>query len=104
MAQEEKISQLEYASRQSNDEANSKIRSLEQEKETFIQKIQMFSREVARLMTVDQELQDRIQEIEKLKLEMRKAEEDLQTKEFMVSIINDTVILIYSFPCMLQRD
>ena len=91
VAQEEKISQLEYAGSRSNEKANSKIESLEQEKEKLIQSNQNMSREVARLMKVDQELQSQIQQIEQYKLEIRKAEEELQTKEFMVSTINITL-------------
>ena len=49
------------------------------------------SREVARLMSVDVELQNSKKEVEKCQLELRKAEEELQTKEFMVSTVSNTM-------------
>ena len=50
----------------------------------------MLSREVARLMSVDVELQNSKKEIEKYQLELRKAEEEMLCKEFMVSVICNT--------------
>ena len=64
----------------------------------LIQTNENMSREVARLMDVDQELQSQVQQIEQYKLQMRKAEEELQTKEFLVSAINNTVYLILVKP------
>ena len=43
------------------------------------------SRELARLLSVDADLQERLNDIEKYKVELRKAEEELQTKQFLVS-------------------
>ena len=59
--------------------------TLQNEKETLLQKNQKLSRELARLLSVDAELRDRVNEIEKYKVDLRKAEEELQTKEFLVS-------------------
>lgn len=106
IAQEEKISTLNSAIRQSSESATNKIRILEVEKEGLIQSNQKVSREVARLLDVDINLQNSEKqiesyklklhkaekEIEKCKLELRKAEEELQTKEFMVSAV---ILLIF---------
>ena len=43
------------------------------------------SRELGRLMAVDGELQNSKKVVEKYQLELRKAEDELNTKEFMVS-------------------
>ena len=86
-AQEDTIGKLESKARQSEENASITIATLEQEKETLIQSNQKLSREVARLMLVDIELQHSKKDIEKYQLELRKAEEELQTKEFMVSIL-----------------
>ena len=64
--------------RQKEENANKAIAFLEQEKEGLILANQKMSREVARLMSVDAEL-------DKSKKELNKAEEELQTKEFIVS-------------------
>ena len=58
---------------------------MQNEKETLLQNHQKLSRELARLFSVDAELRDRINDIEKYKVEVCKAKEELQTKEFMVS-------------------
>ena len=72
-------------SSQTEENATNAIATLEQEKELLIQSNQKMSREVARLMSVDVELQSSKKEVEKYQLDLRKAEEELQTKEFMVS-------------------
>ena len=74
--------------RQNEENASNAIATLEQEKELLIQSNQKMSREVARLMSVNVELQNQIKEVEKCQMELRKAEEELQTKEFLVSIAN----------------
>ena len=80
-AQEDTISAI----RQTEENATNAIATLEQEKELLIQSNEKMSREVARLMSVDIELQSSKKEVEKCQFELRKAEEELQTKEFMVS-------------------
>ena len=84
IAQEDRINKLE-----SKNEVNASIAiaTLEQEKASIIQSNQKISREVARLMSVDVELQNSKKEVEKYQLELRKAEEELNTKEFIVSIV-----------------
>ena len=68
--------------RKREENANKAIATLEKEKEGLIQTNQKMSREVARLMSVDVEL-------DKCKVELRKAEEELQTKEFLVSDVKE---------------
>ena len=68
--------------RQKEENANKAIAFLEQEKEGLIQANQKVSREVARLMSVDVEL-------DKYRKELNKAEEELQTKEFIVSHVKE---------------
>ena len=68
--------------RQREENASKATSILEQEKEELIQKNQKMSREVARLMSVDIEL-------DKCKIELRKAVEELQTKEFLVSDVKE---------------
>ena len=85
IAQEETISQLNSILKQNDDNTTATITTLQNEKETLLQNNQNLSRELARLLSVDADLRDRINEIEKYKVDLRKAEEELQTKEFMVS-------------------
>ena len=73
IVQEEKISQLESAATQSNE----KLGSLEKEKETLIQSIEKLSTEVARLMTVENNLHC-VKDIERC--ELCKRQKKLQTK------------------------
>ena len=84
VAQEETISRLNSTIKQNDENATAAITTLQMEREAFLQTNQKMSREVARLMSVDTDLQNREIEIEKCKVELRKAEEELQTKEFMV--------------------
>ena len=70
------------------------MENLKQDKELLIQSNQNMSREVTRLITVDKELRSQLLEVKKLKLEIHKAEEEIQTKEFMVSTICNTNILL----------
>ena len=81
IAQEETISQLNL----NNENTIVVITTLQNEKEALLQANQKMSREVARLLSVDADLQERLNDIEKYKVELRKAGEELQTKEFMVS-------------------
>ena len=81
IAQEDAISKLDSKAKQSEEA----IETLEQEKTLLIQSNQKMSREVGRLMSVDIELQSSNKEVEKCQLELRKAEEELQTREFLVS-------------------
>ena len=85
IAQEETISQLNSIIKQNDDNTTATIATLQNEKEVLLQNQQKLSRELARLFSVDAELQDRINDIEKYKVKLRKAEEELQTKEFLVS-------------------
>ena len=85
IAQEETISQLNSTIKQNDDKATGAITTLQIEREVLVQANRKLSREVARLMSVDTDLQNREIEIEKYKVELLKAEEELQTKEFMVS-------------------
>lgn len=101
IAQEKQINELESAAKRSKEDASSLIRTLENEKEGLIQANKKILKEVGRLMCVDTELQSREKEIEDYKLEVCKAEEELQAKELMVSIISSTVTLAFS--CVLQH-
>ena len=72
-----------------NDEnTTATITALQNEREALVQANQKLSRELVRFMSVDTDLQNREIEIEKYKVDLRKAEEELQTKEFMVSILS----------------
>ena len=84
IAQEETISRLNSTIKQNDENATAAITTLQIEREALVQANQKMSREVARLMSVGMDLQNREIEIEKCKVELRKAEEELQTKEFMV--------------------
>ena len=84
IAQEETISRLNSTINQNDENATAAITTLQIEREVLVQANQKVSREVARLMSVDTDLQNREIEIEKCKVELHKAEEELQTKEFMV--------------------
>ena len=91
IAQEDTFSKLESKARHNEENARIAIATLEQEKEVLIQSNQEMSRELGRLMGVDGELQNSKKEVEKYQLELRKAEDELYTKEFMVSIVCDTM-------------
>ena len=81
--------------KQREENANEAIAKLEQEKEALTKANQNLSREVARLMSVDVELQTKLKDIEKYKEKLRKAEEELQTKEYVVSGVNNTVSILF---------
>ena len=84
-AQEETISQLNSVIKQNDENTTTKITTLQNEKEALLQANQNMSEEVARLMSVDSDLHNRENEIEKYKLELCKAEEEIEAKESMVS-------------------
>ena len=85
IAQEATISQLNSTIKQNDENATAAVTTLQMEKEALLQANRKLSRELARLMSVDNDLQNREIKIEKYKVELLKAEEELQIKEFMVS-------------------
>ena len=85
IAHEETISLLNSTIKQNVENTTATITALQNEKEALVQAHKKMSREVARLMSVDADLRNRENEIEKYKRELSKAEEELQTKELMVS-------------------
>ena len=85
IAHEETISLLNSTIKQNDENTTATITALQNEKEALVQAHKKMSREVARLMSVDADLRNREVEIDKYKIELSKAEEELETKELMVS-------------------